>query len=102
MARAVKAVSTQRGRDVREFTLIAFGGSGPVHAVQLAHTMGIRRVVVPLVPGLFSAAGLLMTDIEHDFTQPTLRCGPTSTAQRCRRYFAGSRCRPKPRCGTRG
>ena len=72
MARAVKAVSTQRGRDVREFTLIAFGGSGPVHAVQLARTMGIRRVVVPLVPGLFSAAGLLMTDIEHDFTQTHL------------------------------
>ena len=69
MARAVKAVSTQRGRDVREFTLVAFGGSGPVHAVQLARTMGIGRVVVPLVPGLFSAAGLLMTDIEHDFTQ---------------------------------
>ena len=69
MARAVRAVSTQRGRDVREFTLIAFGGSGPVHAAQLARTMGIGRVVVPLVPGLFSAAGLLMTDIEHDFTQ---------------------------------
>ena len=72
MARAVKAVSTQRGRDVREFTLIAFGGSGPVHAVQLARTMGIRRVVVPFVPGLFSAAGLLMTDIEHDFAQTHL------------------------------
>ena len=72
MARAVKAVSTQRGRDVRESTLIAFGGSGPVHAVQLARTMGIRRVVVPIVPGLFSAAGLLMTDIEHDFTQTHL------------------------------
>ena len=69
MARAVKAVSTQRGRDVREFTLIAFGGSGPVHAVQLARTMGIGHVVVPIGPGLFSAAGLLMTDIEHDFTQ---------------------------------
>ena len=69
MARAVRAISTQRGRDVREFTLIAFGGSGPVHAAQLARTMGIGRVVVPLVPGLFSAAGLLMTDIEHDFAQ---------------------------------
>ena len=72
MARAVKAVSTQRGRDVREFTLIAFGGSGPVHAAQLARTMGIRHIVVPLVPGLFSAAGLLMTDIEHDFAQTHL------------------------------
>lgn len=72
MMRGVKAVSTQRGRDVREFTLIAFGGSGPVHAVQLARTMGIKRVVIPLAPGLFSAVGLLLTDIEHDFTRTHL------------------------------
>lgn len=57
---------------MREFTLIAFGGSGPVHAVQLARTMGIKRVVVPLAPGLFSAVGLLLTDIEHDFTRTHL------------------------------
>jgi N-methylhydantoinase A len=72
MIRSVKAVSTQRGRDVRDFTLIAFGGSGPVHAVQLAQAMGITRVVVPLAPGLFSAVGLLLTDIEHDFTRTYL------------------------------
>jgi N-methylhydantoinase A len=72
MTRGVKAVSTQRGRDVREFTLIAFGGSGPVHAVHLARAMGIKRVIIPLAPGLFSAVGLLLTDIEHDFTRTHL------------------------------
>ena len=87
MARAVKAVSTQRGRDVRDFTLIAFGGSGPVHAVQLARTMGIGRVVVPIVPGLFSAAGLLMTDIEHDFTRTHLAPWPAVHGARLQAVF---------------
>ncbi len=64
MMGAIRAVSTQRGRDVRDFVLIAFGGSGPVHAVGLARAMGIGTVVVPAAPGLFSAVGLLATDLE--------------------------------------
>ncbi len=87
MMRAVKAVSTQRGRDVREFTLIAFGGSGPVHAAQLARLMGIKRVVVPLAPGLFSAVGLLLTDIEHDFTQTHLALWADVDADALRESF---------------
>ena len=63
MIGAIRAVTTQRGRDVREFALMAFGGSGPVHAVTLAREAGMRTVIVPPSPGLFSAVGLLTTDL---------------------------------------
>ena len=64
MTGAIRAVSTQRGRDVRDFALVAFGGCGPAHAARLARDMGIGTVVVPPSPGLFSAFGLLATDLE--------------------------------------
>ncbi|MEI6116249.1 MAG: hydantoinase/oxoprolinase family protein, partial [Burkholderiales bacterium] len=67
MAKAVHAVTTERGRDPREFSLICFGGSGPVHGAMLALTLGMPRVVVPVAPGLFSAVGLLFADVRHDF-----------------------------------
>jgi N-methylhydantoinase A len=69
MMRALRAVSTERGRDPREFTLVAFGGSGPVHATALAESLGITRVLVPLFPGLFSALGLLLADYRHDYVR---------------------------------
>jgi N-methylhydantoinase A len=65
MIRAVKAVSTYRGRDPRDFVLFAFGGSGPVHAAHMARELGMRRVVVPPAPGLFSCLGMLLADVEH-------------------------------------
>ena len=64
MMGAIRAVSTQRGRDVRDFAFVAFGGCGPAHAALLARDMGIGTVVVPPNPGLFSAFGLLATDLE--------------------------------------
>lgn len=67
MMRALRAVSTERGRDPREFTLLAFGGAGPIHAAALADSMGISRIVVPPYPGLFSALGLLLADYRHDY-----------------------------------
>ena len=63
--RALRQVSTERGRDPREFTLVAFGGAGPIHAAGLASELAIRRVVIPPLPGLFSAMGLLFSGIEH-------------------------------------
>ncbi len=72
MARAVHAVSTERGRDVRKMTLVAFGGNGPLHAAALATTLGIRRVVVPPAAGVFSALGLLCSDNERTFVRPFL------------------------------
>ncbi|WP_203195603.1 hydantoinase/oxoprolinase family protein [Xanthobacter dioxanivorans] len=64
MMRAVKAVTTFRGRDPRDFTLFAFGGGGGLYAADLARALGIRRVVVPPAAGVFSAVGLLFADLE--------------------------------------
>jgi N-methylhydantoinase A len=65
MARAVRAVTVERGRDPRDLTLMAFGGNGGVHAPDLARQLGIPRVVVPPMSGIFSALGMLASDIEH-------------------------------------
>jgi N-methylhydantoinase A len=65
MLRALREVSVYRGRDPREFALVAFGGCGPVHACLLAAELGTQRVLIPPVPGLFSAIGLLVSGIEH-------------------------------------
>jgi N-methylhydantoinase A len=65
MSRAIRAVTVERGRDPRDFTLIAMGGNGGIHAVELAPQLGIRRVIVPPLSGVFSAAGMLGADIEH-------------------------------------
>ena len=69
MMRAVRSVSTERGRDVRGFSLIAFGGSGPIHACELARSLQMTSALVPPYAGLFSAFGLLAADIEHHSVQ---------------------------------
>jgi N-methylhydantoinase A len=69
MARAIKAVTVERGVDPRAFTLIAFGGSGPVHACDLARVLGIRRVLFPNLPGVFTALGMLAGDVERYFVR---------------------------------
>jgi N-methylhydantoinase A len=74
MTSAIREISIQRGHDPRDFTLIAFGGAGPMHALALADEMGIRRVLVPRHPGNFSALGLLASDIKHDDVRT--RVGP--------------------------
>lgn len=63
--RALRAVSTERGRDPRDFVLFGFGGNGPVHAAGLANDLLVKRTIVPPLPGLFSAVGLLCGGIEH-------------------------------------
>jgi N-methylhydantoinase A len=73
MLRAVRAVSSQRGRDPRGYALFAFGGNGPVHAVELARALGLVRVLVPVAPGLFSAFGLLFADVEHHYVRTCFR-----------------------------
>ena len=69
MMRAVRAVSTERGRDARSHTLVAFGGNGPLFGAALAEAAGQRRVVVPPGPGLFSAFGLLFAEVEHHLSR---------------------------------
>ena len=69
MEEAIKAISTMRGHDLRDFMLLAFGGAGPVHAGRIARDLGMAGVIVPLYPGVYSAIGLLMSDVKHDYIQ---------------------------------
>jgi N-methylhydantoinase A len=73
MQRAIRSVSIERGRDPRDFTLVAFGGSGPVHAAGLAEALDIGRILIPPHPGLFSAIGLLAADVQQLYTRSLLR-----------------------------
>jgi N-methylhydantoinase A len=72
MEEAIKAISTMRGHDLRDFMLLAFGGAGPLHAARMARDLGMAGVIVPLYPGVFSATGLLMSDVKHDYIRSRL------------------------------
>ena len=69
MMRAIRAVSSERGRDPREYALFAFGGNGPLFAAGMARALEMTRVVVPPAPGLFSAFGLLYSEVEHHYVR---------------------------------
>jgi N-methylhydantoinase A len=69
MSYAVKGVTTERGFDAGEFALVAYGGAGPLHAVQIAREIGITRVIIPFAPGLFSAFGMLFADLRYDYVR---------------------------------
>lgn len=69
MSRAIRAVSTERGYDLSRFALYAYGGAGPLHAVEVAEECGIPVVIVPQEPGTMCARGILLTDISFDFVQ---------------------------------
>jgi N-methylhydantoinase A len=72
MQEAIKAISTMRGHDLSDFQLLAFGGAGPLHAARIAKELGMAGVVVPLYPGVYSAMGLLMSDVKHDYIRSKL------------------------------
>jgi N-methylhydantoinase A len=69
MANAIRAITVGKGIDPRDFALVAFGGAGPMHAVALAKELQIPRIIVPNLPGTFSAWGMLQTDIRHDLVR---------------------------------
>jgi N-methylhydantoinase A len=73
MARAVRAVTIERGRDPRDFVLVAFGGNGPLFAAEMARSLEIGTIVVPPAPGVFSAVGLLEAEVEHHLVRTFLR-----------------------------
>src|SRR5262245_2001178 len=72
MARAIRAVTVERGKDPRDLALMAFGGGGPLHAVDVARLLGIRRVLISPISGVFSAAGMLAAEAVHEFIHPML------------------------------
>ena len=69
MAGALRMVSLSRGHDPRDFALFAFGGAGPLHAADLAHELGIPRVIVPALPGITNALGCMVADLRHDYVR---------------------------------
>ena len=73
MANAIKAITIERGRDVRDYTLFAFGGGGPIFATELARSLGIREVVIPPHPGMFSSFGMLLAPVRRDVDHTFMR-----------------------------
>jgi N-methylhydantoinase A len=77
MEKAIRVVSIERGHDPRQFSLVAFGGAGAMHACELAHALRIPRVIVPAYPGALSALGILISDVVKDHSRTILlRVGP--------------------------
>ena len=108
MMGAVRVISVEQGEDPRDFTLVAFGGAGPLHAADVARNMGMRKVLVPPRPGLLSAIGLLHADVRGDFSLTRLLragAGEPAGAQRGVRRAAsaaartGSKAKARARAG---
>ena len=72
MEKAIRVISVERGYDPRDFTLVAFGGGGPLHACALAHALRIPRVMVPSLPGALSAVGILLADAVRDYSRTVM------------------------------
>jgi N-methylhydantoinase A len=73
MSHAVKAVTTERGLDAGSFTMVVYGGAGPLHASAIAREIGIRQVLIPHAPGYFSAYGMLFSDLRYDYVRSVFR-----------------------------
>ena len=91
MEEGIREVSTERGYDLRNFALVAFGGAGPVHAGRLAADLGMSKVVVPPMPGVSSALGLIMADPRRDFVRSRLQDLREIGAVELSRLFASLR-----------
>lgn len=89
MLKGIRVVSVERGYDPREFTVVAFGGGGPVHAAELARELGAKMVMVPPAPGITSALGLLMADFRHDYTRTYLCTTDAMDLEELNEAFAG-------------
>jgi len=89
MEKAIRVVSIERGYDPREFTLVAFGGAGGLHACELAQALAIPRVLIPALPGALSAFGILVSDVVKDYSKTVLwRTTSTIPLQQLNREFA--------------
>ncbi|PWW26855.1 N-methylhydantoinase A [Cytobacillus oceanisediminis] len=73
MLNALKRISIRKGHDPKDFTMIAFGGGGSMHAAALAEELGVKKIIVPIASPVFSAWGMLMTDLRHDYIQTHIK-----------------------------
>jgi N-methylhydantoinase A len=89
MEKAIRVVSIERGRDPREFALVAFGGAGGLHACALAEALSIPHVIVPALPGALSALGILLSDVVKDYSRTVLwRAADTIPAEKLEKEFS--------------
>jgi len=100
--KAVKAVTTYRGRDPRDFTLVAFGGGGGIHAAALAEELMIPRVIVPAQSSVFSAWGMLMSDLRRDFIRTQVEPLSESPVDSVAATFAAMEADALRQCGDEG
>jgi N-methylhydantoinase A len=89
MAQAMRLVSVERGHDPRDYTIVAYGGGGPLHAVQLAEELGCAQVLVPRGPGIISALGLLIAGTQQDFIVTRIANAAEATHRFLTDQFAG-------------
>ena len=108
MARAIRVISVQRGHDPRDYTLVAFGGAGPLHAARLAKELDIASIMIPRNPGILCAMGLLLTDLRADFAAtrlvtlaeaalPTIEAAFADLRSQAETWFAGEHIAPEAR-----
>ncbi len=102
MAAGIRTVSVKRGRDPRDYALVAFGGAGPLHACTLADWLGMTRVVVPPSPGVTSAYGLLLTDVRIDLVHTDVQREDRLDFERVRKEIAGLEARVAERLAAEG
>lgn len=95
MIRGISANTTQKGYDVREFALLAFGGAGPLHAVELAQELGILTVIIPPLCSVFSAFGAVASDVRHDYAQTVAWSQEETTAEKLQEVFAALEARAR-------
>jgi N-methylhydantoinase A len=89
MERAIRAISLERGYDPRSFTLVPFGGAGPVHGCELAQELGIPRVLIPARPGILSALGVAIADVVKDYSRTVMLRGGDLERERLEEEFHG-------------
>ncbi|RJP68706.1 MAG: hydantoinase/oxoprolinase family protein [Candidatus Abyssobacteria bacterium SURF_17] len=89
MINGVRQVTTRKGRDPRDYTFVAFGGAGPLHAWKVAELLGIRKVIVPAMPGVLASLGLLFTDLREDHVCTFIQREQEIDLERLNELFTG-------------
>jgi len=102
MEEAIKAISTMRGHDLRDFMLLPFGGAGPIHAGRMVRDLGMAGAVVPLHPGVFSAMGLVMSDVKHDYVRSRMQDLATADTVELAAVFAEIEARARAELAAEG
>lgn len=102
MERAIRAISLERGYDPRRFTLVPFGGAGPMHCCDLAQELGIPRVLVPTCPGILSALGVAIADVVKDYSRTVMLRGDDLDQNRLEEEFHGMETQARVELGQEG